>query len=171
MRQYFPLLLVLAVLITAGCVEEYTPNATVTTTETPVTSTTAPARTSTPTPVPTPAPEEMAYLSDIKCTTGDISEAAYHCNGNIRIGRGEYDAVQVIAMYPDNNTFRSGTVSLGGGDTTSKPFVIFPDLKYKGQTPAYFVKMDKTICTVRWGGSTGVAWSNMPVPPEVALMK
>jgi hypothetical protein len=165
MRLYLFLLLVLGVLITAGCVEEYTPEATVTTTGTPVTATTVLTRT--PTPIPTPEPEEMAYLSNIKCTVGDISEAAYHCNGNIRIGRGEYDAVQVIAMYPDNNTFRSGTMSLGGGDTTSKTFAIFPDLKYKGQNPTYYVKMDKTLCLVRWSGSTGVAWSNMPVPPGI----
>jgi hypothetical protein len=158
MRQYFSLLLVLAVLITAGCVEEYTPPKT-TTAQTPVTS---PVLSGTPGPTPGPAPAEMAYLANIQCAIGDRSEAAYHCNGNVRIRSGIYDEVQVIARYPDNNTFKSGSVAMGGNEPITKPFVIFPDLKYQGQNPDYFVKLDNTLYPVVWNGNSGAAWSNLP---------
>jgi len=157
MRPYFILLLVLAVLLTAGCVEEYTPDTNVTTAQTVVT-TTVPANT--PVQTPGPAPAEMAYLSNIQCAVGDRSEAAYHCNGNIRIRSGPSNEVQVIARYADNNTFHSGTFDLGGNNPTSYPFAIFPDLKYQGQNPDYFVKVDKTWYPVFWSGNYGVAWSN-----------
>jgi hypothetical protein len=164
MKPYLFLLLVLAVLITAGCVEEYTPAANVTTAATAVT-TAAPANT--PAGTPTPAPEQMAYLSGIQCGVGDRSEAAYHCNGDIRIRGGSYEKVQVLARYPDNNTFKSGAASMGGEDAVSKPFVVFPDIKYQGQTPVYFVKMDGIIYPVTWSGTMGVAWSNTPVAEGV----
>lgn len=165
MRQVLSLLLVLA-LLAAGCVEEYTPAASGTPAQTPVVAVSAEK-----TPVPTPAPEPVAvaYISGITCGVGDRSDAAYHCNGDIRIGRGAYENVQVIAMYPDKNVFRSGTVSLGGDEAVSKPFVIFPDIKYKGQTPAYFVKVDGVFCMVTWSGSTGVARTNTTVPDVVMV--
>jgi hypothetical protein len=100
----------------------------------------------------------MAYLSGIQCATGDKSEDTYHCNGNIRIRGGAHDEVQVIARYPDNNVFRSNIVSLGGGEPVSKPFILFPDIKYQGQNPSYFVKMDRIVYPV----NGGVAWSNLP---------
>jgi hypothetical protein len=81
-----------------------------------------------------------------------------------------YENIQVIAMYADNNTFRSGSVSLGGNDVVSKPFVIFPNVKYKGQTPEYFVRLDGVVCPVVWSGTTGAAMTNMPVP-DVVLQK
>jgi hypothetical protein len=157
MRQYLPVLLVLAVLITAGCVEE-TPATTIVTTAPP--ATTAPDLT--PVPAQTPPPAEMAYLSGILCVVGDRSEAAYHCNGNVRVRSGPSHQVQVIARYPDNNTFESGTVELGGSNPVLAPFFLFPDLKYKGQDPKYFVKLDNTPYPVTWSGETGTAWSNMP---------
>jgi hypothetical protein len=162
MRQYPYLLLVLAVLISAGCVEEYDPNATVTMTPAPVPVTTAVVLTNTPVQTPTPAPEQMAYLANIKCGTGDIWGKDYHCNGDVRIRSGAARQVQVISRYPDNNTFASGIADLGGSDAIAKPFVIFPDLKYQGQNPDYFVRVDKTLYPVTWSGSMGTAWSNTP---------
>jgi hypothetical protein len=159
MRQYLSLLLVLAVLLTAGCVEEYQANSTVTTPQTQAT-TVSPANT--PAPVQTPPPAEMAYISDIRCAVGDRSEAAYHCNGNVRIRSGVYNAVQVIAKYPDNNTYTSGIASMGGMDPVSVPFFLFPDIRYRDQTPSYFVKLDTKMYPVIWRGDTGVAWSNLP---------
>lgn len=160
MKQYLPVLLILTVLVTAGCVEEPVPEVPVTTTIATAAPTAAP---DTPTATPAPAPEAVAYISGIQCGVGDRSEAAYHCNGNIRISRGAYEEVQVIAMYPDGNIFRSGTFSLGGNDVVSKPFVVFPDLKYKSQGPTYYVRLDKMICPV----ISGTAMSNMPVPDAV----
>jgi hypothetical protein len=163
MRQYFSLLLVLAVLITAGCVEEPSAN-TVTTAQTPVTST-VPVNTAiqTPTPVPTPPPAEMAYLANIRCAVGDKSVTTYHCNGDVQIRRGVYEEVQVIARYPDKNTYKSGIVAMGGNNPVSQPFIIFPDLKHQGQNPDYFIKMDKTVYPVI--GST--AWSNLPAEKQL----
>jgi hypothetical protein len=166
MRRYLSLLLVLAFLISAGCVEEYTPETTnATTTPAAVTLTSAITATpSGPTPVPTPPPAEMAYLVNIKCAVGDRSEAAYHCGGDIQIRRGVYEEVQVIARYPDNNTYRSGTFGMGGSNQVSRPFLLFPDLKYQGQSPDYFVRMDKTVYPV----ISGVAWSNLPEEKQLA---
>lgn len=164
MRRYFALLFVLAVLATAGCVEEYTPETTVSPVQTTA-ATAAPAET----PVPTPPPAEMAYLVNIRCAVGDRSEDAYHCNGDIRIRGGVYENVQVIARYPDNNTFRSNTVSLGGSDPVSRAFILFPDPRYQGQTPAYFVRMDGALYPVVWSGSTGIAWSNLPRAQEIGI--
>jgi len=159
MMRYFSVLLVLAVLVTAGCVEEYTPGTTnVTMAPSPGLTTTVAA--ALPVQTPAPVPVEMAYLASIQCGVGDRSEAAYHCNGNVRIRSGTYDEVLVIARYPDNNTFKSGVLSLGGGNPVSGPFVTFPDLKYQGQNPGYFVKLDKTLYPVIWNGNIGVAWSN-----------
>jgi hypothetical protein len=173
MRRYFFLLLVLAFLITAGCVEEVPANISATTVQTTVTIAagggSGAGQPPAPSTVPTPPPAEMAYLSGIKCAVGDRSEAAYHCNGNIRIrGGSAFDNVQVLARYPDNNTFRSGDVAMGGSEAVSKPFVVFPDLKYQSQNPAYFVKMDGVLYpVVMTGGDSGTAWSNMPVPDGV----
>ncbi|OPX62171.1 MULTISPECIES: hypothetical protein [unclassified Methanoregula] len=160
MRHFLTVLVTLAVLMTAGCVEEPAPAATVT--ATPVT--TAPAAApDTPASTPTPAPEAVAFISGIQCAVGDRSEAAYHCNGIVRIPKGAYEDVQVIAMYDDNNTFRSGSVPLGGNEPVMKPFVIFPDIKYQGKTPSYFVRLDGMFCPV----VSGAAMSNMPVPDAV----
>ena len=161
MRRYFSLLLVLAVLITSGCVEPDSDNATLTATTAAVT-TPVPAAT----PGQTPPPAEMAYLSGIECAIGDKSEDAYHCNGNVRISRGFYEEVQVLARYADNNTFRSGIVSLGGSGPVSQPFFIFPDPKYQGRTPDYFVRLDRTVYRVVWSGSGGTAWSNLPADKQ-----
>ena len=158
MKWYFSLLLVLAVLVSAGCVEEYTPGTTNGTTAPSLGTTTI--ATDIPVQTPAPVPVEMAYLASIQCGVGDRSEAAYHCNGNVRIRSGAYDDVLVLARYPDNNTFKSGSVSLGGTEAISKPFVTFPDLKYQGQNPDYFVKLDNTLYPVTWNGNVGVAWSN-----------
>ena len=161
MIRYFSVLLVLAVLITAGCVEPETANATVTATTAPALVTSS-VPTNTPVLTPTPVPEQMAYLTDIQCAEGDKTGAAYHCYGNVRIQSGSYDEVQVIAIFPDNNTFKSGTVAMGGNDIVLKPFYIFPDLKYEGQEPKYFVRLDNNVYPVVWSGTTGTAWSNLP---------
>jgi hypothetical protein len=158
MRQYFTLLLVLAVLITAGCVEEYTPPPAAATTPAPVTS---PAVTNTPVQTPTPPPAEMAYVTKLTCAVIDESVATYHCKGNILIRSGGAHDLQVIARYPDNNTFKSGMVTLGGSNPVSMPFILFADVKYKDKTPNYFVKIDNTLYPVIWSGNGGTAWSNL----------
>lgn len=156
MRHIFSLLLVLSVLVTAGCIQEYADNSTMTT-----------ATTLTPSPVmttvSTPAPQraEMAYLAGIQCTLDPTTERAYHCNGNVRIRSGASREVQVIARYPDNNTFYGGSAAMGGSNPIAKPFVVFPDLKYQGQDPDWFVKLDNTTYKVTWSGDTGVAWSDL----------
>jgi hypothetical protein len=160
MRQYPVLLLVLAVLITAGCVEDTSQTTAVTKTPVPVISTTI--VTNTPGQTPTQPPAEMAYLSNLNCAVIDESVATYHCKGNIRIhsGASSHD-LQVIARYPDNNTFKSGVVALGGDDPVSMPFILFADVKYKDQKPDYFITMDKTLYPVSMNGNSGTAWSNL----------
>lgn len=166
MRQYPALMLVLAVLITAGCVEPDMPDMNATTAQTTVAST-VPTRD--PGQTPAPVPQEVAYVSDILCAVGDRSEAAYHCNGNVRIRGRAYENVQVIVQYPDNNTFRSASVTMGGTEPVMKPFAVFPDIKYKGQNPDYFVRLDNILYPVVMSGTGGTAWSGLPdrrIPAE-----
>lgn len=159
MSRYPALLLVLAVLITAGCIEPDIPDMNATTVQTPAASA-VPSQD--PGHTPAPAPERMAYVSDIQCAVGDRSEDTYHCNGNVGIRGGIYEEVQVIVRYPDNNTFKSGSVTLGGTEPIMKPFAVFPDLKYKGQNPDYFVRLDTALYPVIMSGTSGTAWSNLP---------
>jgi hypothetical protein len=160
MRQYPALLLVLAVLITAGCVEYTSQTPVVTKTPVPVPS----ATTVTPVQTPTQPPAEMAYISNVQCAVIDESVATYHCKGNIRIhsGASAHD-LQVVARYPDNNTFKSGSFTLGGDNAVSMPFIVFADVKYKDKTPDYFINMDNTLYRVIWTGTGGTAWSNLTV--------
>jgi hypothetical protein len=160
MRQYFSLLLVLAVLITTGCVEDTSQTTAVT--KAPTMATTQTVMTNTPEQTPTQPPAEMAYISNMQCAVIDESVATYHCKGNIRIhsGAASHD-LQVIAMYPDNNTFKSGVVTLGGDSAVSMPFILFADVKYKDQKPDYFITMDKTLYPVSMNGNSGTAWSNL----------
>jgi len=166
MRRYSALVLVMAVLLTAGCVEEPAPaNATagLTTPATSVPPGGGASVTGTPTPVPTPPPEAMAFISGITCGMGDKLNQIYHCSGDIRIRSiGSYDAVQVITVFSDKNTFRSNIVSLGGTEAISKQFVYFPDAKYQGETPTYFVRLDDKVYPVVWNGGMGTALSNTP---------
>jgi hypothetical protein len=166
MRQYLSFLLVLAVLITAGCVEEPAKE-----NVSPTQTLAAPTAVLTNTPVPTPAPVpiQMAYLANIKCGTGDKWGKDYHCNGDVRIRSGPASEVMVIARYADNNTFKSNIVEIGGDNAVSKPFVIFPDLKYQGKTPDYFIRVDKTLYPVIWADTMGVAWSNTTGAENVAI--
>jgi len=158
-RQYPALLLVLVVLITAGCIEPDTDGMNATMEQTLVTTTVPPQ---TPGKTPAPVPEQVAYVSDIQCAVGDRTETTYHCNGYVGIRGGVYEEVQVIARYPDNNTFTSGRVSLGGAEPLSKPFFVFPDLRYQGKNPDYFVRLDTALYPVSMSGTSGTAWSNLP---------
>lgn len=158
MRRYLSLVLVLVVLVTPGCIEEYTPETNGTPAQTPGTS---PVLTGTPPPTPTPAPAELAYLAGVTCSLDSTTERTYHCNGNVRVRTG-YNEVQVISRYPDNNTFSSAIVSMGGTNPVSRPFVLFPDLKYQGQEPQYFVRLDNAIHPVIMTGTNGIAWAHLP---------
>jgi hypothetical protein len=165
MRQLLSLLVVLALLMTAACVEEYTPETNATAVQTPV-ATTAAAHT--PAATPAPLPVAVAYISGITCGQGDKLNPVYHCGGDVRVQSGaSYENVQVITMFADKNTFRSNIVSLGGSGAIAKPFIYFPDLKYKGQNPGYFVRLDDLYCPVTWNGNIGVAMTNMTVPDGV----
>jgi len=159
MRRSLSLVLLMAFLLAAACVEEYNPAAdTPAHPPAPVTTPSA----NPPAPAPTPLPQPVAFIAGIQCAVGDRSVDAYHCNGDVRIPGGEYDTVQIIAVYADNNTFRSNTVSLGGNDAVAKPFVFFPDIKYQGMNPAYFVRLDDRVYPVAWNGGAGTAMSNTP---------
>ena len=119
-----------------------------------------------PTTQPTKAePVEMAYLEDTYCRMDETTETSYHCNGKVRIKSGVYSEVQVIAKFADNNTFESGVFAMGGSNPTLKSFIIFPDLKYKGRQPEYFVRLDTTRYPVNKDGNFGTAYLNPPPTP------
>src|SRR5512137_79537 len=156
MRHDFYLLLLLAFLITPGCTTDAPAGAAATTAP----AAPVPAATPVPevTPVPSAAPVAMAYLENVECTIDHTSETAYHCNGKIRIRSGIYDEVKVIARYPDNNTFESGAVAMGGSNVVLKSFALFPDLKYQDQKPLYSVKLDRDQYPVIMESNNGVAY-------------
>ena len=129
----------------------------------------------TTTPAPPPVttlvaqePVEMAYLEKTDCSVTDDKVTTCRCRGNIRIRSGIYDEVQVIAKYPDNNTFASGIVSMGGSNVTLKSFILFPDLKYQDEEPAFFVRLDKAWYPVIMNGTAGTAYLNPPPAPVVS---
>jgi hypothetical protein len=163
MRQFFYLLCLLAVLVTAGCTNDDASAA-------PVTAAPAPATSQVPTSLATPVPvtKEMAYLENVKCTIDQTTGTSYHCNGKIRIKSGVYEQVQVIARYPDKNTFESGIVAMGGSNPVLKSFSLFPDLKYQDEDPVYFVKLDKTQYPVIMDNTSGIAYLNPP--PTLAVV-
>ena len=134
--------------------------------EDPAPVTTTPAAPPVTTQV-TKEPVEMAYLENVDCSVIDERVATYRCRGNIRIRSGTYDEVQVIAQYADNNTFESGVVSMGGSNITLKSFMLFPDLKYQGEEPAFFVRLDKVRYPVIMYGTEGTAYLNPPPAPVV----
>lgn len=158
MRLFFYLLLVLALLATAGCTSDELDALTVTPTPAPQVSTPA----TTFVPLFTPAPAEMAYLEDVDCSVIDEKVTTYRCLGKIRIKSGSYSEVQVIAKYPDKNTFESGVVAMGGTNPVLKSFSLFPDLKYKDQDPLYSVRLDKTLYPVVMNGTSGIAYVELP---------
>jgi hypothetical protein len=166
MRQFFYLLVVLAVLATAGCVGDDSAG---------TTAPPAPAPVTTPlpviTPTPTPAPVEMAYIDGMDCAVVDEKVTTYRCMGKIRIKSGAYDEVQVTARYPDNNTFDSDIVGLGGNNTLVQPFYLFPDLKYQSQVPAYTVRLDTSRYPVVMNGTSGIAYVNPPPAPTAGATR
>ena len=164
MRHFFYLLLVLAVLITAGCTSDELDTLTNTPTPTPAPS---PTPGGTPAPTRTPEPTEMAYLENVDCAVIEEKVSTYRCLGKVRIKSGIYSEVRVIAKYPDKNTFESGSVAMGGSNPVLKSFSLFPDLKYKDMDPIYSVKLDKNPYPVIMNGRNGIAYLNPP--PTTAL--
>ena len=127
MQRFLPLLLALALLLTPACIEPETPPLNGTGGPVPGAGTvTTGVPGDTPGLTSRPAPEEVAYLSGIECAIGDRKEDVYHCNGNVRIRGGAIADVRVIARYPDNNTFRSPVLTLGGAEPIQKAFMVFP---------------------------------------------
>lgn len=113
----------------------------------------------------TPEPVEMAYLEDTYCRMDETTETSYHCSGKVRIKSGVYSEVQVIVQYPDNNTFASEIFPMGGANPVLKTFRIFTDLKYRGQEPQYYVRLDKTRYFVNKNSNFGTAYINPPPTP------
>ncbi len=163
MQRFPALLLALALLLTAACIEPENPPLNGTTGSVPGT---APVTTGSPgdnpAQTPKPAPAEVAYLSGIECAVGDRTEYAYHCNGNVRVPGGASREVRVLARYPDNNTYRSGTLTMGGAEPVQKPFIVFPDPRYQNQNPAWFVMVDNATYPVIMSGNGGTAWAGLP---------
>ena len=160
MRLFFSCVMVLAVLVTAGCVFGDTtpapPAPAVVTTGVPTT-----------TPTPTPAPVEMAYLEKMDCSVVEEKVTTYRCIGKVRIPSGGPRDVTVMVKYPDNNSFDSGTITMGGSDPVLKSFYLFPDLRYKNEIARYFVKSDKTLYPVVMQNGTAIAYENPPPAPVV----
>ncbi len=161
-KSLLPLLFVTALLIAAACIEPETSPANGTVTTGPATVTSGIPGNGRPGETPTPAPYEVAWLSGITCAIGDRKEDVYHCNGNVRIRGGGYAEVRVIARYPDNNTFRSPVLALGGREPIQKPFAVFPDLSYRDRQPEYVVELNGTGYPVIMTGTGGTAWANLP---------
>ena len=129
MRQFFYLVILLAVAVTAGCIfgdNTPAPAPAVVTTRVPV-----------PTPTPEPAPVEMAYLEKMDCSVVEEKVTTYRCIGKVRIPSGGPREVTVMVKYPDNNSFDSGTLSMGGSDPVIRPFYLFPDSGTRNRMPGF----------------------------------
>jgi hypothetical protein len=160
MRQFFSFVMLLAILVTAGCIFGDTTTAP----PAPVVGTTKVPRI---TPTPTPEPVEMAYLEKMDCSVVEEKVTTYRCIGKVRIPSGGPREVMVMVKYPDNNSFDSGTIAMGGSDPVLKSFYLFPDLRYKNEIATYFVKIDKTLYPVVMQNGTAIAYENPPPAPAV----
>jgi hypothetical protein len=159
MRLFFSFVILLAVVVTAGCIFGDT-------TPVPV-PTVVTTKVLTPTPMPEPVPVEMAYLEKMDCSVVEEKVTTYRCIGKVRIPGGGPREVTVMVKYPDNNSFDSGTLAMGGSEPVIKSFYLFPDLRYKNQDPRFFVRLDKTLYTVLMQNGTAIAYENPPPAPVV----
>jgi hypothetical protein len=160
MRWFFSLGILLAVVLTAGCISgDNTPA--------PPATTVATTKVTVATPTPEPVPVEMAYLEKMDCSVVEEKVTTYRCIGKVRIKGGGPRDVTVMVKYPDNNSFDSGTLSMGGSDPVMKPFYLFPDLRYRNENASYFVKIDKTLYPVVMQNGTAIAYENPPPAPAV----
>ena len=160
MRQFFCFLILLAAVVTAGCIfgdDKPTPPA--------PTVVTSPIPTVMPTP--TPAPVEMAYLEKMDCSVVEEKVTTYRCIGKVRLPAGGPREVTVMVKYPDTNSFDSGVITMGGSDPVLRPFILFPDLRYKDQEPRFFVRIGRTEYPVVMQNGTAIAYENPPPAPAV----
>jgi hypothetical protein len=158
MKRFFYLVILLAVIVTAGCVigedTPAPPAPAVVTTKVQIT-----------TPTPAPAPVEMAYLEKMDCSVVEEKVTTYRCIGKVRIQGGGSREVTVMVKYPDNNSFDSGILTMGGSDPVLRSFYLFPDFRYRNENATYFVKIDKTVYTVVMQNGTAIAYVNPPPAP------
>lgn len=160
MRLFFCFFLLLAVMVTAGCISGSD-------TVAPPAPTVTPSKAPAVTPAPTPAPVEMAYLEKMDCSVIEEKVTTYRCIGKVRVPAGGPREVTVMVKYPDNNSFDSGTIALGGSEPIIRSFYLFPDLRYKKEIATYFVKIDKALYPVIMQNGTAIAYENPPPAPVV----
>jgi len=111
---------------------------------------------------------ELARIREESLGVGSGSGDVYQFLGSISISGGEYRSVDAILQYPDgtNYTFHAG--SMGGANPVVKDIILYPDSRYQGQTPEYFISLDgKEYATVyQYTGGTiyRIATTDSAVP-------
>ena len=133
---------------TAGCAYAPPPM-------TPVPLTPAPAVTEIPaTPVSgtvvTMVPAtELARIRQDNLGIASGSGAIYQFRGSLAISGGVYESVKGILRYPDGTEYVFDAGSMGGASPVVKTMILYPDSRYQGQTPKYFISLDgKEYATV-----------------------
>jgi hypothetical protein len=111
----------------------------------------------------------MAYLEKMDCSVVEEKVTTYRCIGKVRIPSGGPREVTVMVKYPDNNSFDSGILTMGGSDPVVRPFYLFPDLRYTKQDARFFVRLDKTLYPVIMQNGTAIAYENPPPAPAVMV--
>jgi hypothetical protein len=89
----------------------------------------------------------------------------------VSVYNGVYDAVRVIIMYADGQHYSYDAGGMGGSNATVKPFYLFPDKRYAGQNPEYYIQLGDTVYSTQYeygnGGIIRIATSAdaLAVPP------
>ena len=66
----------------------------------------------------------------------------YYFPGKVSIASGAFSSVKIILRYSDSQEYIFDAGGMGGSNPTVKQFILFPDLRYTGRQPKYYIKAD-----------------------------
>ena len=115
---------------------------------------------------------ELARLREESFGVASGSGAMYQFRGSLAISGGAYKSVRAIMQYPDGTEYVFDGGSMGGASPVAKTMILYPDPRYLGQTPKYFISLDgkeyATLYQYTGGIINRIATTDtaVPVSPE-----
>jgi hypothetical protein len=150
-----------------GCTSTNSPVSPVATTSVPAVAMTQPTAASGTVITAVPV-TELARIQQDLLGLGSGSGSLYQLQGRLSISGGAYKSVRVIMRYPDGTEYVSDAGSMGGASPVLKTFTIYPDSRYEGQAPEFFISLDGTRYEATYRYTDGkifrIATSDTAVP-------
>jgi hypothetical protein len=126
-----------------GCISTNSSVSPVATTSVPAVAVTQPTAASGTVITAVPA-TELARIQQDLLGVSSGSGSLYQFQGRLSISGGVYKSVTVIMQYTDGTEYVSDAGSMGGASPVLKAFTIYPDSRYEGQAPEFFIGLDGT---------------------------